>query len=149
MIFFSPSGEVTLLENHSKFFTVKSIHSSELKEQGHKDDIKATVPQMSAPAHAPAPTEFEGVHCCVYLGGAGPGSEDGNRGEEKVFEINKAISHMFRVLSKQQNSRVQLCIWKEGRRVGERWPFPQSWSLLISLPHKPFVVSGPQYGCSV
>lgn len=27
---------MTLLENHSTFFTVKSISSSELKEQGHR-----------------------------------------------------------------------------------------------------------------
>lgn len=123
MIFFSPSGEVTLLKNHSKFFAVKSIHSSELKEQGHKGDIKAIAPQTPVPAHAPACTEFEGVFCCSYPGGAGPGTEDRNRGEKKVFEISKAISHMFRVLNKQQNSRVQLCIWKEGRSVGERGLF--------------------------
>lgn len=83
-----------MLENHSKFFTVKSIHSSELKEQGRKDDIKASAPQMSAPVRAPAPTEFEGVHCCGYSGGAGPNTKDRNRGEEKVFEINKAINHV-------------------------------------------------------
>lgn len=149
MIFFSPSGEVTLLENHSNFFYSQVNTFLRIKGARAQRWHKGHCTPVSAPAHAPAPTKFEGVHCCVYPGGAGPGSEDGNRGEEKVFEINKAISHMFRVLSKQQNSRVQLCIWKEGRRVGERWPFPQSWSLLISLPHKPFVVSGPEYGCSV
>lgn len=108
-----------MLENHSKFFTVKSIHSSELKEQGRKDDIKTSAPQMSAPAHAPAPTEFEGVHCCGYPGGAGPGTGIETEERKRSFKSPKQFP-TFRVLNKQQNSRVQLCIWKEGRRAGER-----------------------------
>lgn len=140
---------MTLLENHSKFFTVKSIHSSELKEQGHKDDIKATVPQCQRLHMHQHPPNLRECTAVSTLEEQGQSLRMETEERKRSLKSAKQFPHMFRVLSKQQNSLVQLCIWKEGRRVGEHWPFPQSWSLLISLPHKPFVVSGPWYGCSV
>lgn len=143
---FSPSRVVTLLENHSKFFTVKSIHSSELKEQGHNDDIKATAPQMPVPAHAPALTEFEGVHCCVHPGGAGQALR--METEERKRSL-KSTEKFPTCLESWVSSRIQGFSCAFGRKEGEL----ESVGLFLrvglsfSLPHKPFVVSGPRYGC--
>lgn len=58
---------------------------------------------------------------------------------------SEIIFHMFRLLNKHELQGSQLFAWEEKWRVRDCWPFHQSLSLLISLPHMPFVVSGPRF----
>lgn len=157
--FFFLLEKVTLLENHLRFFPVKSISSSEPNEQGVKVAVKPSeisflYCNLGQPSqNTSVVTEKTRVLCAAsHTQGARPDTADVN-GVQKTFEQaeirSETVFYMFRLLNKYQTQREVSCLL--GGEKGESETiglFNKGSSLLICLPHMLFMVSGPRFkGC--